>query len=237
MRTVFRRELEQLPRRLGGMRGLMMLAALALLGALPPLRFRTLFLDPAFLAAYASFAALFAGPFIAQSFAGSAERDWIAARGPRDASDRDVVWGKVLAAALYGWLAFLLILGAALFVLNVTRTGARLALPAAGTLFACLGAAFGLAFLTASAGALISLSVDSAPVAKQLLRLAFFFLVLVLVFLPRFVPVLDLSGLLTLRWLPVTAGGTIALCAALGYFFASRAIVTLADRRTGLSIL
>jgi hypothetical protein len=238
MALVFLKEWEALPRRMGGVRGFLTLALLALLGALVPWRLGPALLDPVVLLAYASFAVLFAGSFTAQSFAGGRERAEIENRGEAGPADAELVAGKVAAGALFGWVCWALILGVALAALNAAAP--RPMAPSPLRILALMAFAAGCAWFTACAGAVISLQVFTAQSARQLLRMAFFFLLLTAITAPRFFPepwrdALDrqLSGAAFTRNLFYAA----LLLGALGYPALRRAVAVLREKRERLSIL
>lgn len=238
MRDVFLGEFRQLMTRLGGLRGLLTLAGLTMLASLIPMRAGRGFLDPFYLVAYGCFAVLFASSFAAQSFAGQREREFLENRGPLDVSDRDAVTGKVAAAAVWGWCCWALVLGVSLATLNATTS--RLLLPPWVLLFALAVFAAALASLTSSIGAIIGLTVFTPQAARQLMRLGFFFVLLLLIALPRLLP--DdireiLHGLLHRDTVVVTLLGASAVFVALSLLFLRRAVHILGEKRAGLSIL
>lgn len=224
IKAVIADEFRQLPRRLGGMRGVFLLAAMIALGAVPVYRFGMSFLDPLVLLAYSCFAVLFASAFVVRSFTEGTQTDFV--------SDRDWVLGKTLASAVYGWLAFALILGAALAVLGRA--------PALSALLPAALLAFCLSWAVSGLGALTSLTVQSPALARQLLRLGFFFILLVVIGGSRFAPQSwrDAgASLLAARAFSRTALALSALCLLAGFLACRKAVSVLAGRRTGLSIL
>jgi hypothetical protein len=230
MLGVFRAEFRSLPGRIGGLRGALLVAALLLLGALPPLRFGAAFLDPLILGCYTLFALLFASSFSIRSFAGSENNS--------GASDAAWVYGKIYAAAAYGFLAFALILGAAFTALNMDRT--HWLLPSLGTLAAVALTAAALALLAAAAGAAAALTSYTAASAQQLVRLGFFFVLLLLLGLSRFAAPSwrdSLGALLNEDQLLGNAFVLAVVLVAVASLFARRAVAILKDRRTNLSIL
>lgn len=234
-RTAFSDELRRAVPRMGGPRGFLLLAALAGLATLIPGRLGSAFLDPVYQAAYTALAFLFAGSFAAQGFAGERERqlliNW-------SGDPRPLVLGKLLAATLWGWLCWLLIYGASLGWL-ASAGGTGLKLPAPLLLFGVAALAAGLAWVSATAGAAIGLSVFSPVTARQLLRLGFFFVLLLLLTLPRLLPD-DVQESLRALLAPPRAGKSLLIAAAglalVGMVFYRRALSILTDQRTGLSI-
>lgn len=224
MKDIIADEFRQLPRRLGGLRGVLVLAAMIALGTVPVYRFGLSFLDPLILLAYCCLAVLFSSAFVVRSFMEGTQTPYV--------SDRDWVLGKVLAATLYGWLAFVLILGAALMALR--RAPALPALLAVGLV------AFSLAFAISGLGAVAALSSYTPASARQLLRLGFFFVLLLLAGGSQFAPqswrdfgVSLLAGSTFARTMLVLS----AICLLTGAAAVRKAMAILASRRTGLSIL
>lgn len=219
---------------MGGTRGFLLLAVLAMLSTLIPGRLGQAFLDPTYQAAYAALAFLFAGSYAAQGFAGERERQFLI---NWSGDPRPVVLGKVLAATVWGWLCWLLIYGASLAFLGASAAGGAKAPPLL-TLLGVAALAAGAAWVSATAGAAIGLSVYSPVTARQLLRLGFFFILLLLT-LPRLLPDDIQASLRTLLgW--ESAGKTLLISASalglLGLVFYRRALSILTDQRTGLSI-
>ena len=232
-KTAFLDEIRRAAPRMGGARGFLLLAALALLATLIPGRLGGAFVDPTYQAAYTALAFLFAGSYAAQGFAGERERQFLInwAGDPRP-----VVLGKALAAALWGWLCWLLIYGVSLAWMSA---GAGPELPPLLTLAGAAALAAGGAWVSATAGAAIGLSVFSPVTARQLLRLGFFFILLVLLTVPRLLPddIQDsLRGLLRWDRAGKTMMGTGAALGLAGMVFYRRALSLLTDLRTGLSI-
>ncbi len=234
IQAAFLDEIRRALPRAGGIRGLIVLPALALLGTLIPGRMGTAFLDPVYHALYTALAVLFAGTFAAQGFGGERERqfmmNWTGALPP-------VVLGKMLAAAAWGWLCWLLIYGASLAAMG--GTGQSQSLPVITLTGAALLAAGG-AWASAAAGALLGLSTMSAVTARQLHRLGFFFLLLMLVITPRLFPTdiqTALRGLLSWSAAGRTMAVTGTLLVLLGLALYRRAIHLLTEQRAGLSIV
>jgi hypothetical protein len=231
--TAFQDELRRALPRAGGVRGLLLLPALALLGTLIPGRLGTAFLDPIYHVFYTALAVLFGGSFAAQGFGGERERQFLI---NWTGGDAPVVLGKLLAATLWGWLCWLLIYGASLA--RIDTAGGAMALPVF-TVFGAAVLAAGAAWLSAAAGALLALSTQSAMTARQLHRLGFFFILLLVVIVPRLFPA-DVQASLRalLSW--NAAGHTMTIAGAgaalLGLHLYRRALRLLTEQRTGLSI-
>ena len=225
----------KLPARLGGFKGALSVVFLLVLAALPPFKFGYGFLDPQILLAYTAFALLFAAPFAAQSFGGASEQ---ATLQDRAIPARDLVLGKIAASSLYGWVLFIAALGAALVTLNT-----QLERPAWPTLRTTVGMALlssAAAWFAAAVGARVTIAVQTAPAARQLLRLAFLFGVLLVVLLPRVLPPSaseTLHGALTRSQFPVTCMALATPLIVLAVWLSASAVSALEERRQGLSIL
>ncbi|MBI5282936.1 MAG: hypothetical protein HY858_14720 [Candidatus Solibacter usitatus] len=209
---------------IGGPRGLFMLAALAAAGTLIPWKFGFLFPDPAILTAYTAIAVLFASNFTVDGVVGQKE----------DAVVRTTVrWGTA-----WGFAGWAVILGAAFAALAQWK--GRLVLPPGLTLLALGAFTAAAAWLAACLAAVAALSVSSAKTGRDLMRLGFFFIVMVLIFATRFGPASwqeTLSRPLRQGRFPFTLALAVPFLLAAGWFFLRRTRAMLADRRRGLSIL
>jgi hypothetical protein len=168
----------------GGARGIVLVAAIAAIGFLVPRRFGFLFLDPAILLLYSAIAVVFASNFVV--------------RGVVDEDSEPVIRRIVFGGTLYGWLCWLVILGAALAALSSSK--GRLVLPSAMLTIGLIVFTLSIAWLAACFAALIAATVDSAKTAGGMTRMALFFILLLFIVLPRFLPAAwqsGLSGLLT----------------------------------------
>src|SRR5258706_15549935 len=120
MRRAILQELSQLPRRMGGMTGVLIYGfALVALGILLPWRLGFDFLDAMILLAYACLPALLVAPVVAESFAGDRERAHIPATYEER---RQSLYAKVAAGALYGWISALLALVIGIVTVNLSLT-------------------------------------------------------------------------------------------------------------------
>ena len=155
-----------------GARGAAVIVLLALAGTLIPLKFGALFLDPAILLAYTGIAILLASNFTVQGVVGSAE--FAAVR-------RTAVRG-----ALHGWVCWAAVLGASLVALSYWR--GRVSLPPALMLAALAWLALAAAWLASCLAAVAALNVATVKAARDLMRLGFFFVLLLAVAGPRFLP-------------------------------------------------
>jgi hypothetical protein len=234
MKTVVLLELAQLMHRMGGLRGILMLAAIAAAGTLIPIRAGAAFIEPVYLLAYTSFAAILTGHYSAQSWGGQDERAWIDNRGEEAPTDQEMVSGKLLVAALYGTVGWALIFGAALAALNAGR--GQLLLPKPVILIGLVLIVWLLANLVAAAVGTLALAVESAKAALQLLRLALLFFILLVLVFSRVAPP-ALAKLMTTDGFPWLL--TICCCLIPGpiWFFYRRLLRKLDERKHGLSIL
>lgn len=238
MWTVVTAELSELPRRMGGTRGVLTLAVLLVLATFVPARLGIAFLDPVFLLAWTSFAALFTSSFAAQTWAGTTERARLENRpNATAADDANQVWGKTVAGALFGFLCWALLFAAALAAMNAGRPTPLFPRPLA--FGAVTGFAAAVSLFTAGVGAVVGLQVFSAQAARQLLRLGFFFLLLILLAGPRLLPAhlqesLRIAVVLRFPQLAAVAG---LVLAGISFLCIRHATAMLSDRRHGLSIL
>lgn len=231
-RDIFLDEFRQLGKRVGGARGAAVLAALTMLGTVIPMRAGSGFIDPVYFLAYCCFSLLFSSTFVAQSFAGEKEHQFVVNRGPEAVGDFPLVLGKVLAAAAWGWLCWALIFGASLAMVKQTPPKPMLA-----TL--CVFVA-SLSWAASAGGALISANSPSAVMARQMMRLGFFFVLLLAVVGPRVLPPemsAPLYGLLD--WDVFTRNLLVAslVLAPLGWLLCLRASAMVAEQREGLHIV
>jgi hypothetical protein len=154
---------------IGGLPGLVMICLLAAVGTAIPYRFGFLFVDPVILFGYSAVAFLFAVNFVAEG-----------ATGCEDAAVvRQVVYG----GALFGWLCWVVILGTSFVALAVMR--GRLVLPPLAIGVALAVFTLSLAWFSAALTGLVALTVFKPKAARDLMRMGFFFIVMVMVFGPR----------------------------------------------------
>lgn len=208
----------------GGARGAILVAAIAGVGVLIPRRLGYLFLDPAILLLYAAIAVVFASNFVVRGVVG--ENDEAAIR-------RIVLWGT-----LYGWLCWLLILGTALVALSSSR--GRPVVPPPLSTAALIVFTISAAWLAACFAALIATTVTSVQTARGMTRMALFFILLICIVVPRFLPASWQTGLASVLSSENFGRHLLLVSAvlALGGLALLRSVHrTLVERNTPLSIL
>jgi hypothetical protein len=157
-------------RLIGGLPGVVMICLLAAVGTAIPYRFGFLFVDPAILFGYSAVAFLFAVNFVAEGATGCEDVAMV----------RQVVYG----GTLFGWLCWLVILGTSFAALAVMR--GQLVLPPVAIGVALVVFSLSLAWFSAALTSLVALSVFKPKAARDLMRMGFFFIVVVMVAGPRF---------------------------------------------------
>jgi len=212
----------------GGARGLILVAAIAAIGVLVPRRFGFLFLDPAILLLYSAIAAVFASNFVVTGVVGE---------GVAGESDEPVIRRVVLSGMLYGWLCWLIILGAALAALS--SSAGRLVLPQTLLTVGLIVFTLSASWLSACFAARIAITMTSVQTARGMTRMALFFILLLCIVLPRFLPgswQSAIAGVLTSEHL----GRNLILLSPIlvhtGYRLLAAVHRALIDRSTPLSI-
>lgn len=207
----------------GGIRGLFMLVALAAAGTLIPWKFGFLFLDPVIILPYTAIAVLFSSSFVAQGVVGQ--------------DNEPTIRSMTLGGALYGWLCWVLILGTSFVALASFRN--RVVLPPAGMMAALALFAASVAWFSACLAALFAVQVFTVKAARDLMRMGFFFVVLLLLVVPRFLPAAwrtSIAGVLTGSQLPIVLCAVSPFLALAGLLALRHIPRLLADRKLGLSI-
>lgn len=207
----------------GGAPGLLQVLLLAAVGCAIPYRFGSLFIDPAILLAYSAVAFLFASNYSAQGSVGC-----------RDAS---VLLRTALGGALYGFLCWLLILGVSFAALSALLH--RTSLPQPLWVVADAFFTLGLSAFASAAACNISLSSSTVKAARDLMRLGLFFILLLLVFVPRLLPLelqFSLHKLLLGRSFFLSALALGAVLIALSAWLLSRLPARLADSEIHLHL-
>lgn len=206
-----------------GARGAAMIVLLALAGALIPMKFGALFLDPAILLAYTGIAILLASNFAVQGIVG--------------VRDFAVVRRVARGGWLCGWLAWAVVLGTSLGALSYWR--GRVSLPPAPMLAALVCLAGACAWLAACLAAVAALNAHTVKAARDLMRLGFFFLLLVAVVGPRFLPAewqRSLSRFVTSGRLPAALFAAAACLVPAGFAALRHARKLIKDQGRQLSV-
>lgn len=141
---------------------------------------------------------------IADSFAGERERHTLETLLASRLSDRAILFGKVGAAAGYGW-ALGMVAAVVQFVVAIAAGGSGFYPAETIVAIVVLGLLFSL--LAASAGCLISLRAGTTRQAQQILGIGFMVLIFVPIIVIQLLPVSMQAGIL--HWLNTTAPGTI----------------------------
>jgi len=184
MRRAILRELNQLPRRMGGTTGVLICAfALLALGILLPWRLGFDFLDAMVLLAYTFLPALLIAPVVAESFAGDREHAQVPATSE---GRRQSIYAKVAASALYGWSSALLALVLGIATVNISAEPWILPPPLLAIDLALIS--LSVSVFTASIAAAVSIRARSAKYAKRTLRQGFLLLLVLLIYSSRFMP-------------------------------------------------
>ncbi|MBI4874352.1 MAG: hypothetical protein HY822_06955 [Acidobacteria bacterium] len=157
----------------GGLRGAAVVVLLALAGILVPMKFGALFLDPAILLAYNGVAFLLAANFTVRGALGCREEPRL----------RQLAW----LGTFYGWACWAVVLGVALAALAQWR--GRLLLPAAALGVALAALAGAVSWLASTLACVAALNVQTERAARDLMRLGFFFILLLAIAGPRLLPV------------------------------------------------
>ena len=172
-------ELTKVPRHMGGTTGIALYAfGIAMLGILAPLYFGAAMLNTRVLLMYACLPLLLTPPLVAEAVAG--ERDLKPETGARQ---REWLYGKIGAGAVYGWASVVVVVVLAFLSLRLSpgrfdgvpvRFAAGVALvSAAASLFA------------ASVAAAVAIGARSAKSAKRAMRQGLLLLLIVILYLSR----------------------------------------------------
>ena len=162
---VFQYEVASIMERAGGVKGIGMLAILAALTVILPLRFGAGLLDPLLLLVYSLFAPLLAGNFTAQSFAAEKARSRIV---NSDDPASAIAMGKVLAATAWGFLCWVVLMAVPFAALNYSRH--HMLLPPATTLLALALFSVALAWFASALGSIFASGVTGPSSAQSLVR-------------------------------------------------------------------
>jgi hypothetical protein len=211
-------------------------AAMAALGAILPYRFRYQFLDPVVLLPYVAVAVLMAAYYAAWVFADPGERQGL--EQGDGSGDLRAILDRALWGAVYGLSGWVLIFGASLAVLGVILPGRTM--PPVMVLAPLAVFAFAAAWFVACAGAAVGLRVYTVKAARDLLRLGFFFFLLLALAAPKVLPgawTLAVNRLMTGDGFPAALLVAALVLGAAGYLLARRGAAVLRERREGLHIL
>lgn len=162
---VFLYEVASLMDRVGGAKGIGMLAILAALTVILPMRFGAGMLDPLLLLVYSALAPLLAGNFTAQSFASEKARSRIV---NSDDPAVALALGKVLAATAWGFFCWVVLMSVPLIALNYSRR--HLLLPPATNLLGLALFAVALAWFVSALGSIFASGVATPSSAQSLIR-------------------------------------------------------------------
>ncbi len=158
-------EIASVVERAGGVKGIGMLAILAALTIILPMRFGAGLLDPLLLLVYALLAPLLAGNFTAQSFAAEKARSRIV---NSDDPAFAMAAGKVLAATAWGFFCWVVLMAVPFVALNYSRR--HLLLPPATTLLALALFAVALAWFASALESIFASGVAGPSSAQSLVR-------------------------------------------------------------------
>lgn len=236
MLYVYQRELLESLRRAGGPLGLGAVAVACAGLAIGALRLRSSLFDPVILLALTAIGLVFSANFAAGAFANEREQGRLI-NGDGIASDREMIFGKTLAAATFGLVSWAVAMGCGISTLDGLYQSfyipwLRLGALAMFTFAACLA--------NASFASSMALRMGNESAARRLVRGPGLLMVLLLVIGPRFLP--DSIGgpiLSTIRGGRLSSTVLIlsALLIPLALFFLRRTEVALDERRHPLSIV
>jgi hypothetical protein len=228
-------EIAAIPERINGVKGAAMLAILAALTVVLPIRFGTSMLNPLLLLVLSAIAPLLAGNFLARSFATEkAQARILNSDDPAIA----VATGKVLAATAWGVLLWAVFLAVPLTALNVHRT--HVLLPPASTLLSLALLAGALSWFATSVGSIFAAGAPSPSTAQTVVRGIILMPVLLVAALSGLFPAVFLATLLrTLRSenLPLTLGVVSAVLILAGFPALRKTAGKIEELRHPLSIL
>jgi hypothetical protein len=174
-------ELTRLRRYMGGAMGVAFyVLGVTLLGIVAPWYLGFEFLELPALLIYACLPCLFVPPVLAESVAGDSEREL---RPSQRAQRRDWLYGKIGAAAVYGWLSVVFILVLAL--LSLHQSAGRLLIPPILFAVGLLLISASSALFAASFAAAVSIGARSARGVKRGMRQGLLLLVVVFLYVSR----------------------------------------------------
>ncbi len=233
MGYVFQREWMDVMKRIGGISGLaaVLIACVGVAGA--ALRFRASLYDPLLLLALCGIGLVFAANFAAGAFASPREQAWMI-NGDAAAKDREMVFGKTVAAASFGLVSWAGAMAAGIQTMTVPVEPPwdRLAVLALLT--------FTASWANASLAALLCIRMTEEVVARRLVRGPAVLAVLLLVTVARVAPepvARPLFRALRGPQFPVTVLVLTVFFALLAYWLSRKTLAALDERRHPLTIL
>jgi hypothetical protein len=168
---ILHEELAAVPRRIGGRPGILMwIFAIAVMGVLLPWVLGYGFLDMPLLLAYTGMSLLFAGPLVAESFAGERERNAV----PSDPRlRRDLLLARITVGVLYGWVSPLAMMALGFAIVNLHYRPQTFLLPPAAVSLDLALLTLLAALLVSSLAAAVAVRARDARRAKRTLRQGF----------------------------------------------------------------
>jgi hypothetical protein len=232
---VFLYEVASVVERAGGAKGIGVLAILAALTVVLPVRFGTSMLNPLLLLVLSAIAPLLAGNFLARSFATEKANSQIINGGDPALA---VATGKVLAATVWGELLWVVFLGVPLTALNLNR--AHIVLPPASVLLALAVLAGSLSWFAASVGSIFAVGTPNPSTAQTFVRGLVLLPLLLFAGLAGLFPAIFLVPLLRAvesGSLPLVLAGVSAGLILAGFPALRKTAATIEELRHPLSIL
>ena len=233
---VFLYEIASIPERINGLKGAAMLAILAALTVVIPMRFGTsMIINPLLLLVLSAVAPLLAGNFLARSFATEkASARIINTDDPAIA----VATGKVLAATAWGELLWIVFLAVPLTALNASRT--HVLLPPISTLLSLALLAGALSWFATSVGSIFAAGAPSPAMAQTFVRGIILMPVLIIAGISGLLPAGFLRTLLRALQtenLPITLAVVSAVLIVAGFPALRKTAQKIEELRHPLSIL
>lgn len=219
--AILRAELRDVPERIGGARGALLVAAfLAGLGVYVPWDLGLDFMEPFLQAVYACSAPLFQSKITVASFSEDKNRRMLEGWWDAPCPQPEFLLGKIAATAVAGFAGALTLYVLALATLTIAHGGGRVMAPPAAFVLPLLvvGAAFSA--LTACLGAMLALRVQTPAEAERSVRMAFLAFLAGLLLLGPYAPSRVkgwISSLFLPDVMPWAALAAVALCAALSF--------------------
>ncbi|MBN8729141.1 MAG: hypothetical protein J0L64_01270 [Acidobacteria bacterium] len=169
-----RAELRDVPERIGGWRGALLVAAFwSGLGVYVPWDLGMDFMEPFLQAVYACSAPLFQSKITVASFSEDKSRRMLEGWWDPPCPRPEFLLGKVLATAAAGLAGALVLYALALATLTAAHGSGRLMTPPAAFLVPLLAASAAFSLFTACVGAMLALRVQTPAEAERSVRMAF----------------------------------------------------------------